>query len=856
MIEYIIKIKREVRSIFKDRWVWLMAWRDGRHNFSRLFFFVASLITGIAAVVAIGSLNYALQGELDNNAKELLGADLVINSSKPFDKGFIKKLDTAKRELAKDADMPSMVMFLNTKQSRLIKLTALEGAFPFYGKIVTQPANAYELMKTGRYALLDESLARQYEVSSNDTIRLGTKNFIVAGVVEKFPGGGELTATLAPAVYISFSALDSTGLVQFGSRINYSLFVKTTSEKQTENAINLIKPLVEDLGYSYETIEGRKKGLGEGFQSVYRFFSLLAFIALILGCIGVASSVHIYAREKREEVAILRCVGSSGWQAFNIYFIQIFVLGVVGSIVGALLGVGIQQLIPYAFGDYLPLELQLGISWRAFGEGIFIGALVSVLFSILPLVAVRFVPPLAVLRSDFGSTKVVSKTKWTAIVLIGLFPLLAAAYQTRSFISGGLFTIGLALALGSLALVAMGLLYLVRRYFPKNGSFIFRHALSNLFRPNNQTQVLLVTIGLGAFIISTLNIIQSSLLNQVEFRGNENQSNTILFDIQSSQKDDVVKLISKHNLPVNQVVPIVTCRLSGINGFTVEKLQDSDSVKIPNWALTREYRVTYRDSLHSSEELIEGEMHLYKAGAQDSVGVTISEGMHETLKVKVGDTLMFDIQGVPIKTFISGIRKVEWPNDPPNFIFVFPNGVLENAPQIWVATTRVDNPSEAIQFQQELVFGFPNVSLIDLKLILSTVDELFSKIGLVVRFLALFSIVTGLVVLAGAVMNSKFARIKENVLLRTLGARTGQIMKITLIEYSYVGIFSAITGLVLSLGGGWLLTKFFFEVQFSVNLVELAIITGSVIFLTVLIGWWNSREVISTPPLQVLRKEG
>jgi len=856
MIEYIIKIKREVRSIFKDRWVWLMAWRDGRHNFSRLFLFVASLITGIAAVVAIGSLNYALQGELDNNAKELLGADLVINSSKPFDKGFIKKLDTAKRELAKDADMPSMVMFLNTKQSRLIKLTALEGAFPFYGKIVTQPANAYELMKTGRYALLDESLARQYEVSSNDTIRLGTKNFIVAGVVEKFPGGGELTATLAPAVYISFSALDSTGLVQFGSRINYSLFVKTTSEKQTENAINLIKPLVEDLGYSYETIEGRKKGLGEGFQSVYRFFSLLAFIALILGCIGVASSVHIYAREKREEVAVLRCVGSSGWQAFNIYFIQIFVLGVVGSIIGALLGVGIQQLIPYAFGDYLPLELQLGISWRAFGEGIFIGALVSVLFSILPLVAVRFVPPLAVLRSDFGSTKVVSKTKWTAIVLIGLFPLLAAAYQTSSFISGGLFTIGLALALGSLALVAMGLLYLVRRYFPKNGSFIFRHALSNLFRPNNQTQVLLVTIGLGAFIISTLNIIQSSLLNQVEFRGNENQSNTILFDIQSSQKDDVVKLISKHNLPVNQVVPIVTCRLSGINGFTVEKLQDSDSVKIPNWALTREYRVTYRDSLHSSEELIEGEMHLYKAGAQDSVGVTISEGMHETLKVKVGDTLMFDIQGVPIKTFISGIRKVEWPNDPPNFIFVFPNGVLENAPQIWVATTRVDNPSEAIQFQQELVFGFPNVSLIDLKLILSTVDELFSKIGLVVRFLALFSIVTGLVVLAGAVMNSKFARIKENVLLRTLGARTGQIMKITLIEYSYVGIFSAITGLVLSLGGGWLLTKFFFEVQFSVNLVELAIITGSVIFLTVLIGWWNSREVISTPPLQVLRKEG
>jgi putative ABC transport system permease protein len=855
MIEYVIKLKREVRSIFKDRWVWIMAWRDGRHNFSRLFLFVASLITGIAAVVAIGSLNYAMQGELDKNAKELLGADLVINSNKPFDKGFIKKLDTAKRELAKDAEMASMVMFMNTKQSRLIKLTALEGEFPFYGKIVTQPANAYELMKKGNYALLDESLARQYEVSSDDTIKLGTRNFIVAGVVEKFPGGGALTATLAPAVYISLAALDSTGLVQFGSRISYSLFVKTTSEKQTMNAINLIKPLVEDLGYSYETVEGRKEGLGEGFQSVYRFFSLLAFVALILGCIGVASSVHIYAREKRDEVAVLRCVGSSGWQAFNIYFIQIFVLGVLGSIIGAALGVGIQQLIPFAFGEYLPVELELGVSWRAFGEGIFIGALVSVLFSILPLVAVRFVPPLAVLRADFSSTKIVSKTKWTAIALIVLFPILAAAYQTKSFISGVLFSVGLALALGGLALVATGLLFLVRRYFPQNGSFIFRHALSNLFRPNNQTQVLLVTIGLGAFIISTLNIIQSSLLNQVEFRGNKNQSNTILFDIQSNQKEEVVDLIKKHNLPVNQVVPIVTCRLSGINGFTVEQLLESDTVKIRPWALTREYRVTYRDSLHISEELLEGEMHSYKKNSKDSVGVTISEGMQETLKVKVGDTLMFDIQGVPIKTFLSGIRKVEWPKDPPNFIFVFPTGVLENAPQIWVAATRIENPPGAIQFQQELVFKFPNVSLIDLQLILSTVDELFAKIGLVVRFLALFSIVTGLVVLAGAVMNSKFARIKENVLLRTMGARTNQIMKITIIEYGYVGVFSAITGLVLSLGGGWLLTKFFFEVQFSINLIELSIISAGVILLTVLIGWWNSREVISTPPLQVLRKE-
>ncbi len=479
------------------------------------------------------------------------------------------------------------------------------------------------------------------------------------------------------------------------------------------------------------------------------------------------------------------------------------------------------------------MKLQFAISLRAIGEGIILGAIVSVLFTLLPLVSVRFVPPLTVLRADFDPGKSFSKTKWVAIGLIVLFPILAAAYQTKSLLTGVLFSVGLAGALCLLALVAIGLLFLVRRYFPTNSSFIFRHALSNLFRPNNQTRVLMVTIGLGAFIISTLNVIEKSLLNQVEFSGGKNQSNTILFDIQPSQKEGVVKLIGK----------------------SIEDIQ-KDTTSIPEWALTREYRVTYRDSLTSSEELLKGNLQKYYPARRDSVFVTISEGMHETLQLKVGDSLIFDLQGVPMKAWIGGIRKVNWPKDPPNFIFVFPTGVLENAPQIYVASTRVDDPQVATRFQRALVTDYSNVSLIDLRLILSTVDELFKKIGLVVRFLALFSIVTGLVVLAGAVMNSKFVRMKENVLLRTIGARTSQLTKITLIEYGYLGVFSAFTGMLLSLGGGWLLTKFFFDVQFSFDPYELAAIGAGVILLTVFIGWFNSREVISTPPLQVLRKEG
>ncbi|MBA4146411.1 MAG: ABC transporter permease, partial [Cytophaga sp.] len=342
-----------------------MAWRDARHNFSRLFLFTASLITGIAAVVAIGSLNYSLQNDLDRNARELLGADLVVNGNKKFEKEVVAAFDSTRLPQASQSEMASMVMFMNTKQARLVRVLSLAGDYPFYGDFTTLPADAYAKMKSGRFAMLDESLATQYEVSSEDSVKIGNTLFKVAGVVQKSPGGAAILTTFTPSVYISQNELDSTGLVQYGSRVTYRRYFKTKSEEAAEKLGEKLKPTLRKYGHGYDTVQERRRELGQGFMSVYRFFSLLAFVALILGCIGVASSVHIYAREKREEVAVLRCIGSSGWQAFNIYFIQVFVLGSIGSIAGALLGVAIQQLIPVVFKDFVPVELQFGISWQA-----------------------------------------------------------------------------------------------------------------------------------------------------------------------------------------------------------------------------------------------------------------------------------------------------------------------------------------------------------------------------------------------------------------------------------------------------------------------------------------------------------
>ena len=296
MIEYIIKVKRKVKPIYADSWVWKMAWRDARHNLSRLFLFVASLITGIAGVVAIASLNYSLQADLDRNAKELLGADIVVGANREFEPEVLAVLDSAKLPTASDAEMASMVLFMNNNRSRLVRVMGIEGPYPFYGEVETLPPNVYPKIHEGRYVILDETLASQYEVSSDDTVKIGNSYFQVAGVVQKIPGGGGVLSTFTPSVYISMSELDSTGLIQYGSRVQYKRFFKTETDEQAEIIGNEWRPTLRKYGHWYDTINERKEELGDGFQSVYRFFTLLAFMALILGCIGVASSVHIYAR--------------------------------------------------------------------------------------------------------------------------------------------------------------------------------------------------------------------------------------------------------------------------------------------------------------------------------------------------------------------------------------------------------------------------------------------------------------------------------------------------------------------------------------------------------------------------------
>jgi putative ABC transport system permease protein len=586
-----------------------------------------------------------------------------------------------------------------------------------------------------------------------------------------------------------------------------------------------------------------------------RFLNLVGFIALLLGCVGVASAIHLYVKEKLSSVAVLRCLGAGGWQTFFIFLIQTFLMGFTGALIGALLGSAIQFVLPKVLGDFLPVSVNISIAWAAIGQGVGIGLTMAILFALLPLLSIRRISPLRTLRASFEEdTSAKDPARWLVYGLIILFVGGFAYLQIRDWKLAVGFTVGICVAF--LLLTGMGtlIMYLVRRFFPVSWSYVWRQSLANLYRPQNQTLILIIAIGLGTFLISTLYLSQNLLLDQVTLSGSGNQPNMVMFDIQSNQKEAVTRLTKEAGIPILQQAAIVTMRLAEINGRSVEAIQKDTSSKIPDWALTREYRVTYRDSLIASEKIVQGKLEKYTSPT-GIIFISVEEAYLKRMNLKLGYELVFNVQGAPIKTVIGSTREVDWNRVQTNFLIVFPEGVLEEAPQFHVLVTKVKSAEQSAIFQRALVQEFPNVSAIDLGLILRTIDEILEKVSFVIRFMALFSIITGLIVLSSSVIISKYQRIQESVLLRTLGANSKQILQISLIEYFFLGTLATLSGILLSLVSSWLLAIFVFEVPFRPVLIPLAAVLLVVTVLTIMIGMLNSRGVLNRPPLEILRTE-
>jgi putative ABC transport system permease protein len=697
---------------------------------------------------------------------------------------------------------------------------------------------------------LEPALLDQFGAEIGDEVELGAIRLEILGVVDKPAPRGNRFSGFAPEAYVRLADIGRSGLLGGNSMASYQVHLEIPVTPPSSELKDRVQEGFPDTPWRLETPEDRRENLGDALDNFQQFLGLIALASLALGAIGVAGAVHAHVTRRIPTIAILRCLGCPGHLAFGIYFAQALVLGLFGALLGAALGIAMQMGLLEVFRDKMPVSVNPSPEWKIAAQTTAMGFAVCCGFALLPLMRIREISPAVTLRSAASLKGGFLRALPVYVLLAGLLVMVAHANDPdwkRSLAMVG----GMAVAFLALVGVARALMAVTRRVVGAWWLYLIRQGVSNLHRPGNQTLLFLLSLGLGTFLLVTVLSAGKLLNGRLDLQQSEESPNLYLIDVQPDQVAGVKKVLQDAELPVLESSPMVTMRIQSIRGVDVGEAEG-----VPRWVARREFRSTYRDTLNFTETLIAGELATERADPNGVVPLSLEEDIAKDMNVGIGDEITLDVQGIPIRTRVTSLRRVDWSRFNLNFFMVFPPGVLEDAPGFHVVTTRTPTPAASGELQRELSEKFANVTAIDLTLILERVRDILGRISTVVTVLAGFTVLAGLPVLIGTLLNGRDVRLKESVLLRTLGASAKQVRIILVIEYAALGILSALTGVLLAVAANAALAKFVFKAPPWPDPGLLAAALVSVTAIAVLGGLALSRGVCHHPPLEILRGEG
>jgi len=614
------------------------------------------------------------------------------------------------------------------------------------------------------------------------------------------------------------------------------------------------------------TVADTERDFTESVARLADFLSIIGLIALLLGGIGVASGVNAFVSAKIDTVAVLRCLGATSRQVLALYVVQSAAMGLVGAVAGTLLGVAVQFLLPGVVSDFLPIDVDLALEPRPLMLGLATGVWVSLVFAMRPLLALRRVSPLQAIRRDMDNAAL--PREWNDPARLTVDALLVGSIigivvSRIGNVRQGLY---ISAAIGGAVLVlwvaATLLIAAARRSTRPSWPFELRQGIANLHRPANQTRAVTLALGFGAFLLSTVYLVQANLLSRVQATSAGSAGNLLFFDVQDDQAAPLDSLLRARQHPVVQQTPVVTMRIDALNGRSVSALMADTSGRRAGWALRREYRSTYRDSIVGSEVLVAGtwfadsatRAKARTANPDAPFEVSLEQNLATDLGVVMGDTVTWNVQGVPITTVVTSFRTVNFARFEANFFVVFAPEALRRAPQQFIVVANVPAGPAIAAVQRDIVRRFPNISSVDLTLVRQTIGAIVDKVTLAIRFLGLFSLAMGVPVLFSAVAATRRARLREGVLLRTLGASRAQVARVLLAEYGALGALGALTGMVLAFAGAWGLTRFVFDDPFDPAVGPTFVIAAGMLLLTMAIGLLTSRDVYKETPMAAIRE--
>jgi putative ABC transport system permease protein len=846
-----------------------MAYREIRASWHRLLFFFLCIAIGVGSIVSLRSIVQNVRASVSQQAQAMMTADVQISSGNAFNneaKAVLEKYFQAPNVLAHadSIEMPTMVSaFSNTSVApKQVELRGVQASFPFYGEMILSGGQRYDAsFLKDRGIVVRPALLQQLGVNVGDKVKIGKLEFTIRGVVEQEPGNTLNAFSFGPRVFAAYDDVIAAGLTGFGSRARYRIQLKT----QTGQAEAVAKQLKDDLKAqptisvrSYRDAENR---VGESFTQVENFLSLIGLIILVLGGIGISSVTRVFIQQKMKTVAVLKCLGGRNIRVLGTYLAQVMALGVIGSAMGLLISKIVMVILPRYLADKIPAGIEIGLTWPAIAQGFGIGILIALLFAALPLLEIRNIKPILVLRA----TDLV-KGRWFdpvklgagAIVIAGLVAL--AGWQAGSLKIGAIFLAGLAATAFILNLTGSLLIRFVKQLRHVN-SFVLRQGINSLYRPGNQTKVILLAVGLGAFFIISVRLLQTNLLDEFSLNLAADAPDMYLIDIQPKQREAVHELLTQQLGAKPELIPTLRARIAEVNGQAVNPNPDNKEQKREQGQgqnrgmLMRDYVCTYRNYVDPNEQIIAGTYWDSSPATQPEI--SIEEIVQKELKLNLGDAMTFDFAGTRVTAKVTSVRRVDWKNARIGFFIVFRPGALDELPQqMLITAVKAPPPGDArVQFQRSLIERFGNISMIDVRDILEAASKVIDTVSTAVTFVGGFVFLSGLLILIGSIAMTKYHRLYESAILKTLGAKRKLIVLITLIEYGVLGLLAGVIGSAAAIMLSWSVSKYALEIGWSfvpsINAVGVAL---SLLLVTV-IGVLSSWDVMIKKPLGILRAE-
>ena len=842
------------------RFVLRMALRETRASWRRLLFFFICIAVGVAAIVTLRSVIQSVRGAFANEARTLISADVLVSTIRdwvPATREMIERRlsEAGVTERTDTLETPTMVRPTDASRLvvRMVELRAVGPEFPLYGTVGLETGTYAHSLLEHQGVLVKPELLTALSVKVGDQITIGKAAFTIRGVITSEPGRRVGDFSLGPGVLIDFADMPATGLLGFGSRLRRVMLIRIPEERVAPLVEQLRRDLKDEF-VNVRSFRATDDEIGKDFDRAENYLSLVGLVIVILGGIAVSSVTRVFVLQKMRSIAVLKCVGAGSRQIISVYLLQVLTLGLAGSLLGVVMAIGAVAAIPIALRDSAPLlkDVAYGVTWSAGAQGIGVGVLVSLLFSVVPLLQIRFVKPSLLLRDEAVRTgrdmTRIAAAIAVAAALVALTAWQAASLRVGLVVCAGFCGLAIALQLTGQALV--------RAIAPLSNSrsFPLRHAVLHLSRPGSQTRVVLLAVGLGAFFIVGVRSLQASLLEEFSIQSNPGAPDMFLMDIQRGQADPLREFLRDpaHGAGAFQLIPVLRARITGISGREIQ-LDSFEDVRARG-SLAREYTVTYRDHLEANERIVAG---TFWDGPSAEPEISVEQGIHDRFQINVGDVVRFDMLGRIVSAKVTSIREVDF-RDARNggFMFVFRPGTLEQSPQTFIAPLKGPETIEArARMQHDLVLAFPNVSVIDFREILKTVRDVMSKVTLAISVVGGLVLLSGALILIGAVAMTKFQRVYEAAVFKTLGANTRTIARMLLLEYGVLGLLAGLVGSLGAVGLTWGVSHFALDIPWRLFAGEHVGGVAATGLLVAAIGVLSSLDVLRHKPLATLRAE-